>query len=254
MSTNEFDRLMSSEQLKKIADFFSEEALLLVDNYRTQQELEVPQTDAMLKKAVMKRAEEIMKDPDHTRPNGTEGMDIPYEFGYDEKKETLGELVGTFSNESLKYLIQKGPHAIVDALLRSDEEMLKEQDVLEHAIGVSIEETKEDYRVSFVYISSRQKEQERLEEKDESNEGKQNESLDNTSSFTIQYGPKLTKEPKTNKEVLVSTTPVKKVNRKRLASLYNQSLKDDDNYDYTSPLYGELMLVRASIVETIKEK
>lgn len=153
-----FATLMDKKSLNLIANQLAHKTFLEINKYRQKNNLPLCTWNISLQRGANLRGQEILTKPETIRPDGTQGMDVPYHFGYPKhQKETTFESIGSFSSNSLKWIIQNTPAQILMMFQQSNENFLKEDTSEEQAVGIYIEETSEAYYVGFDYLCGKKK-------------------------------------------------------------------------------------------------
>ncbi|MBM7711021.1 hypothetical protein [Enterococcus xiangfangensis] len=151
--------LVSEETLLRVSQKISQETHARINDYRKDKHLEEYKWDSYIQAGADLRGKEILTTPTSTRPNGEEGMDAPYDFGYPREKLIQMEAITSLASNSLKWLIQNGSREIFRLLLQNDPRFLLEDDSTESAVGVHIAETVDNYFMGAVYLAGKEKEQ-----------------------------------------------------------------------------------------------
>lgn len=145
-------KLMSEQQLARIADKIGAEAYNLLNQYREEQHLIESHWSRSLQETARVRAREILSLYQHVRPDGADALQAPYEFGYDRQSKVQREAMGKVDSDSLKWLIINGASTILEVLQNSIEHFLANDVSDEQALGVYILENDANYTMGFVYF------------------------------------------------------------------------------------------------------
>lgn len=153
-----FATLMDKKSLSAIASQLAHQTFAQLNDYRKSRNLPLCTWDLSLQMGATIRGQEVLRKPDTVRPDGTQGLDTPYSLGYPKnQKETTFESIGSFSSNSLKWIIQNTPAQILAMFQQGNEEFLKGDTSEEQAVGIYIEETPEAYYVGFDYLCGKKK-------------------------------------------------------------------------------------------------
>ncbi|EOT49541.1 MULTISPECIES: CAP domain-containing protein [Enterococcus] len=135
------------------------QTFVLINNYRRSKGLTGLRTEATIRKGANVRAEEIVTNFSHTRPNGGRGLSTPLDYGYQgiPYVENLG-----FSNfnESLDWYVNNGAQRIFNGWVNSPEhnKNLLNQQTTEGAVGVHLREISPGkYDMTFSYLAGLQR-------------------------------------------------------------------------------------------------
>ncbi len=270
----DLNRIVEPEKLVEIASLLGKEVLEKINEYRRSQDLAEVASSEILQQAAVLRGKETIHDPSHTRENGGNGMDAPYELGYPKDHITQGEMIEHFTSGSLKSVVKNASEKIFQSYLDSDATFLITSDIVDQAVGGVIEENDEGFTLSFVYLNAK------LEEKpvipvpqapemplmatqtvDFSSEAAVSNGELNPSEAIAQMTPEelnpYAKGPGGDSTV-VSPSEMEKpgmfvVDKSTLKLIYNDYL-DLDKVDYASPLFSELMLKKAEAKKVFANK
>lgn len=154
---NSLSKLVSEEILLQVSQKISRETHLLIDNYRKEKHLSECKWNSYIQAGADLRGKEILSTPKSIRPNGKEGMDAPYDFGYSKEKFIQLEVITSLASDSLKWLIKNGAQEIFYLFLKDNSDFLLNDDSTEDAVGIYIAETTDNYFMGAVYLAGKDK-------------------------------------------------------------------------------------------------
>ncbi|MFC4771762.1 CAP domain-containing protein [Enterococcus hermanniensis] len=152
---NEFDTLkISSSDLKLVELMISEKLFMLINDYRKKIHITPCVGNNILQKSADIRAQELQERLNHTRPNGEEGSQLAYNYGYSRQNKIEGEAIGQLASSSLVYLINKGAKTAFDMLINSSPKFLVGSQTNQQATGICIKKGDREFSMTFEYVCS----------------------------------------------------------------------------------------------------
>lgn len=142
----------SASELAEIAGDISGKAAAIINQYRQVRNIPMCNQNFQIFKAANIRAKEVLTTYSHLRPDGTEGMDAPYAYGYPRWNTVNREVIGAYETVSTEWLKKDAAQAILDLFLKSVPDFLAGDDATEHAVGVYINFDGRKYHMGISYI------------------------------------------------------------------------------------------------------
>lgn len=106
------------QNVSEVEQAIASQALNLINQHRQSNGLIALNNQSALQQGADVRSEEIFTLYEHTRPNGEDGADAPYDYGYDQV--VFCENIGMYNNpSSLEWLVQNGASIVVNAWINS---------------------------------------------------------------------------------------------------------------------------------------
>lgn len=104
--------------VSEVEQAIASQALALINQHRNNNGLISLNNQSALQQGADVRSNEIFTLYEHTRPNGEDGADAPYDYGYDQV--VFAENIGMYNNpSSLEWLAQNGASIVVSAWINS---------------------------------------------------------------------------------------------------------------------------------------
>lgn len=104
--------------ITEVEQAIASQALALINQHRNNNGLISLNNQTALQQGADVRSNEIFELYEHTRPNGEDGADAPYDYGYDQV--VFCENIGMYNNpSSLEWLAQNGASIVVNAWINS---------------------------------------------------------------------------------------------------------------------------------------
>lgn len=138
--------------LTQLAADISNKAADIINQYRQVRNVSMCNLNYQLLEGAHIRAKEVLTTYSHLRPNGEEGMDIPYEYGYPRWNEVTREVIGAYETESIDWLRNDAAQAVLDLFLQSVPNFLADDASNEHAVGIHITFDGSKYHMGISYI------------------------------------------------------------------------------------------------------
>lgn len=135
------------------------QTFVLINNYRRSKGLNSLRTEATIRKGANVRAQEIVTNFSHTRPNGGRGLSTPLDYGYQgiPYVENLG--FSSF-NTTLDWYVNNGAQRIFNGWVNSPEhnKNLLNTQTTEGAVGICLtEKSPGRYDLTFSYLAGLQR-------------------------------------------------------------------------------------------------
>ncbi|PZL76720.1 hypothetical protein CI088_02425, partial [Enterococcus plantarum] len=107
-----------TEDVSEVESKIASEALALINQHRNNNGLISLGNQSALQQGADVHSQEIFDLYEHTRPNGDDGADAPYDYGYE--NVVFCENIGMYNNpSSLEWLAQNGASIVVNAWINS---------------------------------------------------------------------------------------------------------------------------------------
>ncbi|MBO0446581.1 MucBP domain-containing protein [Enterococcus ureilyticus] len=152
------DEVTPPEQnVSEVEQAIASQALALINQHRNNKGLISLNNQSALQQGADVRSNEIFELYEHTRPNGEDGADAPYDYGYDQV--VFAENIGMYNNpSSLEWLAQNGASIVVNAWINSPghNANLLLNGINEGSVGIHLEENGSGkYTMGSVFLGAK---------------------------------------------------------------------------------------------------
>lgn len=144
--------LVDPEKISTVSNLVSVELMNKCQEALQQQDNLALNIDNTLAEAGKIRADEIIYDYQHLRPNGKDGIDTPYTIGYAKRNNVEAELIASVKSDSLKKLMYDGVDVLSSQLLGQLLPVVGELHSNQIGGAVSIVETSKEYVMATVFF------------------------------------------------------------------------------------------------------